>query len=163
MTRLLFSSAECAELRAVARHAPAARHARRALALLDLARGEAVTAVADRHGVSRMAVHLWVARFRAGGSSAWDRLKDRPRSGRPSRRPAVLAAVRRALATSPLAHGYRHPSWTVPLRARHLARAGLAVSRATVRRALRDGRYAWKRPRRRLSRRPPTRRQAKGG
>ncbi len=159
-----FTRAQVAALRSVARQAPSARHARRAQALLELAGGDSVTAVADRHRVSRTAVYDWLARLRAGGPDAWSRLEDRPRSGRPpTQREAAIEAVRAALATRPTDHGYRHPVWTAGLLRRHLERAGVAVSRTTVRRALRGLGYRWKRPRHTLARRKPTWRQAKGG
>ncbi|HJZ58070.1 MAG TPA: helix-turn-helix domain-containing protein [Gemmataceae bacterium] len=164
MPRIKFRQDQIAALRAVARHAPTARHARRAQTLLELADGDTVTAVAARHRVSRMAVYDWLARFREGGASAWDRLKDRPRSGRPAvQRAAATEAIRAALATRPTDHGYRHPGWTAGLLRRHLEHNGVVASRTTVRRALHGLGYRWKRPRHSLARRKPTWRQAKGG
>jgi transposase len=164
MPRIEFRRDQVAALRAIARHATTARHARRAQALLELADGDTVTAVAARHRVSRMAVYDWLTRFRNGRASAWDRLKDRPRPGRPAtRRAAATQAIRAALATRPADHGYRYPGWTAGLLRRHLERDGLAVSRTTVRRALHGLGYRWKRPRHALARRKPTWRQAKGG
>ncbi len=164
MPRTRLTRAEAAALRNVARHAASARHARRAQALLELADGDSITAVADRHRVSRTAVYDWLARLRAGGADAWSRLEDRPRSGRPpTRREAATEAMRAALASRPTDHGYRHPVWTAGLLRRHLERAGVAVSRTTVRRALHGLGYRWKRPRHALARRKPTWRQAKGG
>ena len=46
-----------------ARHAPDAREARRALALLDLDAGESPTRVAERYRVSRSTVYEWAARW----------------------------------------------------------------------------------------------------
>jgi transposase len=164
MLRIEFRRDQLAALRAIARHAPTARHARRAQALLELADGDPVTAVAARHRVSRTAVYDWLARFRDGGASAWDRLKDRPRSGRPAaQRDAAAEAIRATLATRPTDHGYRHPGWTAELLRRHLEHSGVSVSRTTVRRALHGLGYRWKRPRHSLARRKPAWRQAKGG
>jgi transposase len=164
MARHRFTPAARAALRVVARHAADPRVARRAQALLDLAGGNPVAAVARRYGVSREALYDWLARLATGRGPLCDRLADRPRAGRPARlREAAVALVRRALATRPTDHGYRHPTWTVPLLRRHLARAGVAASPGTVRRVLRRLGFRWKRPRHRLSRRPRTWRQAKGG
>jgi transposase len=111
-----------------------------------------------------MAVYEWLARFRQAGASAWDRVKDRPRPGRPStQRSAATEAIRAALATRPADHGYQYPGWTAGLHRRHLERDGVTVSRTTVRRALHALGYRWKRPRYSLARRKPMRRQAKGG
>ena len=150
-------------LRQLAKASPDTREARRALALLDLARGESVTDIADRYGVSRETVYQWAARL---GTTAWpgDRLRDAPRSGRPARVGAAAETLlRAALPTDPRRHGYRHPAWTMPLLQHHLRRQGIAASGTTIRRALRRLGYRWKRPRFVLSRRDPHWRQAKGG
>ncbi len=70
MPRTKFRRDLVAARRAIARHAATARHARRAQALVELADGDTVTAVAARHRVSRMAVYDWLARFRQGGPAA---------------------------------------------------------------------------------------------
>jgi transposase len=154
---------QCDALRRLAKASSDTREVRRALALLDLARGEPVTGVAGRYGVSRETVYQWAARLRGDGRPG-DRLRDAPRTGRP---PGVGAAaarlLRTALPTDPRRYGYRHPAWTLPLLQRHLRRQGVEASAATVRRALRRLGYRWKRPRFVLSRRDPHWRQAKGG
>lgn len=140
------------------------RELRRALALLDLDRGESVTAVAGRYRVSRETVYQWAARLHRTDLPAGRRLRDAPRGGRPAQtRHAVEAVLRAALPTRPLAHGYRHPTWTVRLLRQHLGRRGVRASEATVRRALRGLGYRWKRPRFVLARRAAHWRQAKGG
>ena len=150
-------------LRQLAQTSPDSREVCRALALLDLARGESVTGVAGRYRVSRETVYQWAARL---GSAAWpgDRLRDAPSSGRPPRVGAAAEALlRAALPTDPRRYGYRHPAWTMPLLQHHLRRQGIAASGTTIRRALRRLGYRWKRPRFVLSRRDAHWRQAKGG
>jgi len=150
-------------LRQLAKASPDTREARRALALLDLARGEAVTDIADRYGVSRETVYQWAARLGTARRPG-DRLRDAPRGGRPARVGAAAERLlRAALPTDPRRYGYRHPAWTVPLLRHHLRRQGAEASGATIRRALRRLGYRWKRPRFVLSRRDPHWRQAKGG
>jgi transposase len=63
----------------------------------------------------------------------------------------------------PADFGYRHTSWTTELLIEQLGREGITASDSTVRRALHEAGYRWKRPRFVLSRRSPTWRQAKGG
>ena len=147
----------------LAKASPDTREARRALALLDLARGESVTGVAGRYAVSRETVYQWAARLgRRGLPGA--RLRDAPRSGRPAGTGrAAERLLRAALPTDPRRHGYRHPAWTTPLLRHHLRRQGVEASEATIRRALRRLGHRWKRPRFVLSRRDPHWRQAKGG
>jgi transposase len=150
-------------LRQLAKASPDTREARRALALLDLARGEPATGVANRYGVSRETVYQWAARLGTVAGPG-DRLRDAPRSGRPARAGAAAEALlRAALPTDPRRHDYRHPAWTMPLLRHHLRRQGVEASITTIRRALRRLGYRWKRPRFVLSRRDPHWRQAKGG
>ena len=133
------------------------------MALLDLAGGASVTAVASRYGVSGETVYQWAARLNIADWPG-DRLGDAPRSGRPPRVGAAAERLlRAALPTDPRRHGCRHPAWTTPLLQHHLRRQGVAASATTLRRALRRLGYRWKRPRFVLSRRDPHWRQAKGG
>jgi transposase len=163
MLAIRLTAPQCEALRRLAHTSPDTRETRRALALLDLARGEPVTDVAGRYGVSRDTVYQWAARLDATGRPD-GRLRDAPRSGRPAR---VGAAVERRLQgllpTDPRRHGYRHPAWTAALLRHHLRRQGVEASEATIRRALRRLGYRWKRPRFVLARRDPHWRQAKGG
>jgi transposase len=163
MRNFRLTPAQRAGLRRLARGSRDSRAVRRALALLDLDRGEPVTGIARRYGVSRETVYQWAARLGRGGPPA-GRLRDAPRSGRPAaKRRAAEELLRAALPTDPRRYGYRHPAWTAPLLRRHLRRRGVEASEATVRRALRRLDYRWKRPRFVLSRRDPHWRQAKGG
>jgi hypothetical protein len=115
MPRTKLTRADVAALRSIARRAPSARHARRAQALLELADGDPVTAVADRHRVRRAPVSDWLARLRAGGADPWSRLEDRPRSGR---RPAA--------ATPGAARGGGRPGHRAP----GVTRAGVPLEAA---------------------------------
>ena len=156
--------AERRALDSLARYAHDSRQSRRALALLDLARGESVSAVARRYRVRRSTVYEWVARLDREDLPAAERLADAPRSGRPpEKRDDTEEALRQLLPTDPRRHGYRHLAWTAPLLCAHLRRQGVAISETTVRRVARRLRYRWKRPRFVLSRRDPHWRQAKGG
>jgi hypothetical protein len=71
--------------------------------------------------------------------------------------------LRAALAADPRRHGYRHLAWTAPLLEHYLRQQGVAVSDATVRRALCRLGCGCKRPRFVLSRRVPAWHQTKGG
>jgi len=139
---------------------------RRAQALLSLDAGDAPSEVAARWGTVRSTMYDWRRRFRAReGEALEDRLRDRPRSGRPPAcQEAVKAALSSLMETDPRGHGYRYPTWTVPLLRHHLQEVcGIDASETTIRRALHGLGYRWKRPRFVLSRRSPTWRQAKGG
>lgn len=141
-----------------------ARETRRALALIDLDAGEPVARVAQRYQVGRSTVYEWAARWADPSRPRGQRLRDAARSGRPpATRDAVEETLAELLPALPTDHGYRHPAWTTPLLRAHLARAGVAASGTTVRRALHRLGYRWKRPRFVLSRRDPHWRQAKGG
>lgn len=152
-------------LERAARHSTDARETRRALAVLDLADGQTPNQVAARYRVGRSTVYEWAARWNDARRPKAGRLRDAARSGRPADvRDTVAEELAALLPTPPTDHGYRHPTWTTPLLVAHLAREHqLEVSEATVRRALHDLGYRWKRPRFVLSRRDPNWRQAKGG
>ena len=96
----------------------------RTLALLELDRGRAVTAVADRLGVRCLAVHDWIATDRdhpVPGS-----LVTRHSTGRPPEWHEDTRAILRASMDQPPDHfGYQATSWTIPLLRSHLAHWGL--------------------------------------
>lgn len=152
-------------LEQTARHSTDAREMRRALAVLDLADGQTPAQVAARYRIGRSTAYEWAARWNATGKPKDQRLRDADRCGRPpEQRDAVAEVLGELLPTAPTDHGYRHPTWTTPLLMAHLAREHqIEASEATVRRALHDLGYRWKRPRFVLSRRDPNWRQAKGG
>src|SRR5207253_1401066 len=127
------------------RSAADARVYRRTLAVLEVARGRPVAAVARALGVTRQSVHTWLAAYARGLDPAG--LADAPRTGRPPLwTPALGDALRAALATPPDRFGYRATDWTVPLLREHLAgRAGVRPSGTALRRWLRALGYAWKR------------------
>src|SRR5215217_7936442 len=90
-------------------------------------------------------VRSWLGRFEADGV---DGVRDRPRSGRPPKADAgAREAIGQALDQAPSAGGYLAGYWTVAMLAAHLLTVrGLALSRTTLRRALRALDYGWRRP-----------------
>jgi transposase len=124
-----------------------ARVYRRTLAVLDVARGEPVAAVAHRLRVTPRAVYHWVATY--SRDHAPDSLADRDRSGRPRLlTPADRDLLGELLGRSPQGMGYFAAQWTVPLLREHLARrTGRPLSDDTLRRELQRLRYTWKRSR----------------
>lgn len=166
MRRIRLGEKEREGLLELARGSGDGRRVRRGQALLWLDRGEPVGAVAARLGVTRQTIWHWVRRWpRRRGQPLEQVLGDAPRGGRPAaKRGPMLQLLPGLLKESPQAWGYRPVAWTLPLLQQHFRRAqGLIVSRTTVRRALRDLGYRYKRPRYVLARRSPTWRQAKGG
>jgi len=117
------------------------------MALLELDQGTSPSDVAGRLGVTRQTLYNWTRRFDAGGGL--HALYDRARRGRP---PKLSAPVRGLLVwllkQPPDAFGYRATGWTAALLRNVLARRlGVHVSARTLRRALHQMDYAWKRPR----------------
>lgn len=142
------------------------RTVRRAQALLWLHQGESVGAVAHRLGLTRRAIYKIVERYQARSDRPTaERVSDLPHPGRPDhKRQQVMQVVAEFLRGSPSDYGYRAFAWTTPmLRSQVERRIAESVSARTVRRALRDLRYRYKRPRYVLARRSPTWHQAKGG
>jgi transposase len=160
------SKRERQQLRAIIRTESAAQVVRRAQALLWLANGESVPAVAERLGVVRQTIYNWQQVFiRRSTEPLPQRLRDEPRSGRPARKMAMaLCWLPRLLRCSPRAFGYRARSWTSGRLCKQIERhSHIAIGLNTVRRALHQIRYRFKRPRYVLARRSAYWRQAKGG
>src|SRR5436305_1279773 len=145
MVLMQLTSRDREALEQAARHSTDARETRRALALLDLADGQKPGQVAARSRVGRSTVYEWAARWNDDARPKADRLRDAERSGRPpERRDAVAEVLAVLMPTAPTDHGYRHPTWTVPLLVAHPAREHQrAVSDTTVRRALHGLGYRW--------------------
>jgi transposase len=166
MTPLALTDRQRAGLEAAIAHTPAARPCRRAQALLWLAEGETVEAVAGALQVSRQTVYNWAARFRErAGLDLGARLGDAPRPGRPrAGGGAVETLIAEVIGTDPRRLGYRPTVWTAPLLSRYLREHHrIAVCDRTVGRAVARLGIRWKRPRHQLARRPDTWRQSKGG
>lgn len=143
-----------------------ARPVRRAQALLWLNQGESVQAVAQRLGLTPRAIDKIAARYQARADQpVVDRVADGRHTGRPAdRRRQVTQVLAELLPQPPAKFGYRGFAWTTPmLRGQVERRLQRSTSERTIRRALRDMRYRYKRPRYVLARRSPTWRQAKGG
>jgi transposase len=127
-----------------------ARLYRRTLAILEVASGEPVAAVALRLRVTPRSVYKWVAAYGHDHDPAALAEVDKP--GRPTLLgPTERDLLRRLLASSPQDFGYPAATWTVPLLRRHLVEyANVLLSEDTLRREVRRLRYSWKRPRYRL-------------
>jgi transposase len=143
-----------------------ARQVRRAQALIWLHEGRPASAIARQLGVNRRTLQRWVKRYQAQvGTPVVDRLKDHPRPGRPARhRQAIQRLIEKVWDRDPRQCGFRALLWTVPmLRCLFHKRTGHWVSTNTIRRALHQLQYRYKRPRLVLALRRSTWRQAKGG
>ena len=155
---------ERSDLESVVARPQDARQLKRAQGLLALADGEPAAQIARRLRVGRSTLYDWVARFRRCRRRPAEGLRDRPRSGRPA---AVRQRLRRRLPelleSRPADRGYRHAEWTAELLRDRLAREEIPASDTSVRRALHELGYRWKRPRFVLRRRSATWRQSKGG
>ena len=158
------SSRERAALEAVVAQSKDVRQLKRSQALLAVAAGEAVADVARMLQVARNTIYNWVDRFLGRTGPIADRLIDSERSGRPNTLfQRLLERVPALLEMKPTDFGYRHAEWTADLLQAHLREEGIESSDATIRRALHESGYRWKRPRYVLRRRSPTWRQSKGG
>jgi transposase len=131
---------------------PDPRVRRRADALLRLADGERVTAVARLLRTTTSRIAVWRARFLAEGRGG---LTDRPRSGRPPRLgPDDRRWLCAALAAGPRADDRPFDVWGLADLVVLLAeRRGLTASITTVRRVLLGEGYRYPRPRRNLTHR----------
>jgi transposase len=140
------------------------RQLKRAQALLALAAGATVASIARQMRVARNTIYNWADRFLQRPGRIADRLTDGERSGRPDTLfQDLLERVPALLERKPTDFGYRHAEWTVELLQAHLREEGVEASDGSIRRALHELGYRWKRPRFVLRRRPETWRQSKGG
>ena len=154
------------ELEHIVKYERDARMVKRAQALLWLNEGEKITVITHRLQVRRQTVYNWRKMYNARNKEPMrHRLQDRDRPGRPaSKRKAVQEVVEEVMETNPRQWGYASAAWSSRLLCHYLRENhGLHVSRRTVRRALHQMGYRYKRPRYVLARRSPTWQQAKGG
>lgn len=124
----------------------------RAQALLLVAEGQSVAAVARLLHVGPNRLRAWRTRFLAGGR---DGLTDRPRRGRPPKLDAAAREfLREALDAGPQAYGLPVTVWSVrDLQALLHRERGVAVSVYTVHRAVLALGYRYRRPRHDLTHR----------
>lgn len=164
MPLVVLSHSDREQLHHLARSTPSTHVLKRAQTLLALADGTPPEEVASREHVSRSTVYGWAHRYGEGPFTEAT-LEDAARSGRPpTERERTKAILAELTPRSPTAYGYRHTVWTAALLQHHLlVQHVLAISESTLRRALHELGYRWKRPRFVLSRRDPNWRQAKGG
>ena len=165
MATLILTPRERAELERLARQTDDADQLRRVNALLALADGMGASAVARSQRVGRSTLYEWVARFdehRRTDLDAATTTRTAPGRSR-ELRDRVVARVGELMGKPPGDFGYRHTNWTAEPLIDRLKKEGIEASDSTVRRALHEAGYRWKRPRFVLSRRSPTWRQAKGG
>jgi transposase len=147
-------------------HTPSAEVRCRVQALLWVAEGADVEAVAESLCVTRQTVYNWINRFRE--RSATDPragLVDAPRPGRPrSAGGAIDDLIAAVIDGDPRERGYNSTAWTAHLLSCCLHdRHAIDVCDRTVGRAIDRLRIRWKRPRHELALRPKTWRQSKGG
>ena len=112
----------------------------RARAILWTLDGQGSRMIAGTLGVRADRVRKWRSAFRAGGAEA---LRSRPHTGRPGHRGAAVLACARAILAEP-----SRAVWTLPrLKAEIGRRAGLTISPSRLSTLLRQGGFAWRRPR----------------
>ena len=165
MPILSLTARERTELERLARSTDDADQLRRVNALLALDSGQGASHIARTQRVGRSTIYEWVHRFlehRRADLAAATTTRTAPGRSR-DLRDRVIGRAGELLGKPPGDFGYRHTSWTTGLLVEQLRREGVAASGTTVRRALHEAGYRWKRPRFVLSRRSPTWRQAKGG
>jgi transposase len=153
-------------LQKIIQSSPNARQVRRAQALVWLHEHETVLAVAKRLRLSRQTIYAFVRRYQTRSHlPVTERIRDQPHTGRPAtQRQQTQQIIQALLKQPPSRFGYRSPIWTVPMLRRQVKkRLHRRISPDTVRRALRQLRYRYKRPRLVLAQRSPQWRQAKGG
>jgi transposase len=147
------SAAERAALDAAAGTERRVRVWRRYRALLLLGDGQPAVVVATTLGCSLSSVYGWAAAWRRDGLAG---VQGRPHGGGLVPLAARAGTVlERLLVEGPQARGHHAAGWTVPLLRTELHHAGYLVSERTIRRALHQLDYRWKRPKYVLGRPDP--------
>lgn len=144
-------------------HVADARTYRRVQAILLVAQGRTVAEVAQITGAQPWSIYAWVRAYLQ--THRPDRMGDAARPGRP-RVAEMLTEARlvREFRRDPMHLGYNATGWTVALLADRLQKKyGVAISRRTLRRRMRDVDLRWKRPRHVYATKDPNRAQKKGG
>ena len=119
---------------------------RRALVVSQLARGHTVVRVAEAQCAARSTVYQWARWFREGGIDAL--CEERRGSDRRTLTEPVLAELEVLLESTPQALGYLRSRWSSELLARELrARTQVMIHASTVRRALAELDWVWRRAR----------------
>jgi transposase len=149
-------------LAAALRRAADVRTYRRVQAVLLVALGLPIPAVAGGTAASPGAVYAWVRRYLR--TRRPDDLSDAPREGRPPTAETITGPrITREFRRDPLRLGYAATGWTAALLAAHLGRRyGCPITARTLRRRMRELGLRWKRPRYVYTGRDPHRGQKKG-
>ncbi len=130
----------------LARKAHAPQVVRRALALTQLLRGRSVAQVADAVCAARSTVYQWAQWFRDGGIAALE--AERRGSERRTMTAAMVEALETLVEMKPQTLGYLRSRWSSELLAKELKRrTGVAIHASTVRRALGELDWVWRRAR----------------
>lgn len=129
-------------------------HARRALAILQLAEGLAVSEVARQLCAARSTVYRWWGRFETEGERG---LESTPPGRTPwTLTPAVAERLGELLRERPRVFGYLRSRWTSQMLAREITvQLGVLIHSSTVRRWLPRLGFRWRRARPTLCKRDP--------
>ena len=147
MNPIRLSKSERSSLERQLRNAHNARLYRRTLAVLEYDEGRAIAEIARMLRVHRRSVHRWVEWYRESRDAS--SLRDEPRSGRPSKWTDECSEwLHSFLQRYPIELGYFAANWTVPL-LRDALTVGMGrwLSDISIRRAMTQLGYEWKRPR----------------
>jgi transposase len=157
---LLLTDGERAALVAAAAREGRVRRWRRFQALVLVADGNSPDAVATSVGCSRASVYNWVAAWRREGLAGVVEAAHLPLP--PPHAAPLAALLTDRLGSDPQQRGHHATGWTVPLLHGETCAAGIAVSEATVRRAVRRLGWRWKRPKYVLGRPDPAYAEKRG-
>ena len=158
MIRITLNNTQEIELRQVGRQA-IGRTSERAHFVLMSAQGISAAEIGKLMGYNTQTVRTWLRTYHKRGCIG---LVDQVRSGRPRKQPHLTAIVQAQASQPPPNSGYLQACWTVALLVLHLVQHFKVVaSPASVRRALHQAGFGWKRPKLAPARRPDPQKEAK--
>ncbi len=115
----------------------------RGLAVLLSDRGQSVPVIAQSIGRHEHTIRSWLKAYLEGGI---DGLRNTPPPGRTNRKEhQALTLLQPVLVKHPSEHGYLEAGWSTHLLVDYLSTQGLEASASTIKRALKQGGWVYKR------------------
>jgi transposase len=156
--RITLNNTQKLELQQVARQA-IGRTSERAHFVLLSAQGQSAPEIGRLMGYNPQTIRTWLQTYQKRACAG---LVDQARSGRPRKQPHLTAIVQAQTSQPPPNSGYLQACWTVALLVLHLVQHFKVVaSPSSVRRALHQAGFGWKRPKLAPARRPDPHKEAK--
>lgn len=145
--KFMLEKRERTELEEAMRQSEDGQVVRRCVAVLEVASGGSISAIARKFAVERQTIYNWLRRYQEHRSVSV--LYRREGAGRPRvLNEDLQRALMVVLGHSPVEYGFNGWNWTTPLLREYLmSDFGVLLSEFSIQKALNQMGYVWKRPR----------------